>query len=65
MNKGTRRTRTKDFSVGNIYMPPESSSRLEDAQRRIIAADARRYQGQGEVMILGDYNGRLRKAEST
>ena len=64
MDKGTRREGTKDFFVGNIHMPPESKSRVNDIQRGFgeIAADVHTYKRKGEVMVVGDLNARVGKA---
>ena len=50
--------------VGNIYMPPESKSRVSDIQRRFeeIAEDVQKYKKQGEVMVVGYFNARVGKA---
>ena len=54
----------RDMFVGNIYMPPESKSRVSDIQRRFgeIAEDVQKYKKQGEVMLVGDFNARVGKA---
>ena len=50
--------------VGNIYMPPESKSRVSDIQRRFgeIAKYVQRYKGQGEALLVGDFTARVGKA---
>ena len=43
MDKSTRSAGNEGLFVGNIYMPPESKSSVNDIQRRFgeIAADVR------------------------
>ena len=45
---------TNDFFVGNIYMPPESKSRMNNIQRRFgeIAVDVDNSERQGEIMLV-------------
>jgi len=55
---------TKDFFVGNIYMPPESKSTVNRIQQIFgeIATDVQKYKRLGEVMLVGDFNARVGKA---
>lgn len=45
----------KDFAVGNIYIPPESKSRVIDIQRKLgdIVADVHEYERQGRKIMVG------------
>ena len=48
----------KDIYVGNVYMPPESESSVNNIQRRFgeIAEDVQKKRGQGEVTLKGNFN---------
>ena len=54
----------RSIFVGNIYVPPESKSRVSDIQRRFgeIAEGVQKYKKQGEVMLVVDVNARVGKA---
>ena len=55
------------FCLANIYMPPESKGTVKEIQRKlgeVVAVDAQKYKRQGEVVLVGDFNSRIRKASS-
>ena len=54
------------FSYGNICMPPESKSAAKEIQRKFgeIAVGIQKYKGQGEVVLVGDFNSRIGKASN-
>ena len=47
-------------------MPPESKSTAKEIQRKFgeIAVGIQKYKGQGEVVLVGDFNSRIGKASN-
>ena len=54
------------FFSGNMYMPLESNNMVKEIQKKFgeIAVDLQEFKREVEVVLMGDFNSRIRKRKS-